>query len=594
MKKIRNKILAAFLLTSSLFILLTGSYSIHNLIQFNKTETAVTQKILFDDYDKMIKNEVETAGSILNTYYETYIEGLLTEREAQEAAKKAIKNMRYGEEGYFWIDDINGILIAHPMLPEQEGTDRSDIKDSAGTELIKEVIQAARDHKNSGFTDFMWEKPQDVGSGKLSPKRAYSQLFEPWNWIVSTGNYVDNINLIIETKRLELSNNLTKNIIAMSIFLLFSLLAISVVGIILSRKIANPIIKLVKAFQKDDDGQISIREIKLNANDEIGLLAATLNEMTLQFKGFINGVVKESNNAADSANIVEGDMSLLSRQINEISATTEEISAGMEETAASAEEMNAVATEIAESVGSIAVKAKTAAVSVQELNERAGSLKGNLSSAAQHRASIMEQVKENLDKAVEESKSVTQINELADAILQITGQTNLLALNAAIEAARAGEAGQGFAVVADEIRKLAEDSKNTAGKIQSIIKRVINSVDNLSANSTQLMEFMETNVKEDYNLMLKASDEYAGDAGHLEALVRDFHVTAERLHVSIGNMLRAIEEISSATNEGAEGANNIVHSIVEANEKSQSLLLHANESKEYSKNLINLIGKFKL
>ena len=155
MKKIRYKILLTFLITSSLFIILTGGYNIINLIQLDKSEILTLHTTLFDDYDKMIKNEVETATSVLNTYYGLYKEGKLSEKEAQEEAKTAIKDLRYNKDGYFWIDDTNGILVAHPMQPEQEGKNRINIKDPNGVELIKKIISAAKDNKNSGYTDFM-------------------------------------------------------------------------------------------------------------------------------------------------------------------------------------------------------------------------------------------------------------------------------------------------------------------------------------------------------------------------------------------------------------------------------------------------------
>lgn len=195
---------------------------------------------------------------------------------------------------------------------------------------------------------------------------------------------------------------------------------------------------------------------------------------------------------------------------------------------------------------------------------------------------------------MEESKSVIQINELADSILQITKQTNLLALNAAIEASRAGEAGRGFAIVADEIRKLAEDSKNTASKIQSIIKIVISSVGNLSGSSTQLLNFIDTNVKNDYELMLKASDDYNNDAKQLDTLVSEFSTTAEELQISIQNMMKAIDEITSATNEGAASTTNTAQRVMSITEKLQELLSQATKSKECSQNLKSLVLKFKL
>ncbi|MDS1030874.1 methyl-accepting chemotaxis protein [Bacillota bacterium LX-D] len=594
MRKIKYKILLAFLITSSVFIIISGAYSIFNLVNLNKTETAAIEKLLFDDYDEMIKNEVETACSVLNIYYDIYKQGKLTEKEAQEAAKEAIKELRYGKDGYFWIDHTDGILVAHPMLPEQEGNNRINTKDPNGVYLIKGVIEAARDNKNSGYTSFMWEKPQDVGTGKLSPKKAYSRLFKPWNWVVSTGNYVDDINAMVDKKRLELKKNLEKNIAAVAIFVILSVLAMGAVGLIISKKISDPIIKLVKAFEKDDNGQIHIQEIKLDSKDEIGLLANALNEMQLQVKSFINGVIQEAHNVADAANTVGLHMSSLNEQIAEVSSTTEAISAGMEETAASTEEMNAIATEIVSAVESIATKAQKGEVSVKEISQRAITLKSNLASTIENSNLILNQTKEKLDHALEESKAVTQINELADAILQITAETNLLALNAAIEAARAGEAGRGFAVVADEIRKLAEESKNTASKIQSIIQTVISSVDNLSNNSTQLLEFVTTNVENDYESMLKASDEYNNDAKNLDILVSDFSSTAEELQASIQNMMKAIEEITSATNDGATGTNDIAQGAMQITEKSNELLLQATNSKKYSENLLKLVSKFKI
>lgn len=593
MKKIKYKVLVTFLISTFIFIMLSGAYNIFNLTMLNKSETKAAEKLLLEDYDQMIKNEVETAVHVINTYYETYKDGKLSEEEAQAAAIKAIKELRYNNDGYFWIDDTDGKLIAHPIQPDQEGTNRIDIQDPNGVKLVKEVIKASTEGKNSGYTNFMWEKPQDTGTGKLTSKRAYSQLFKPWNWIISTGNYIDDIDNSVNAKAAELNKKLMISVITLAAFIIISLIFMFIIGLIFSKKISDPIVKIVKAFERDSNGQISIQEINYVSKDEIGLLAKTLNEMTAQVKSFINGVIHESNNVAESANNVENHMYELNQHMEEVSATTEELSAGMEETAASAEEMNATATEIVKSVENIATKAQEGKDSVDEISTRAAKLKTNLTSSIDNATIILNETKEKLDNAIEESKSVEQINELAVAILQITEQTNLLALNAAIEAARAGEAGKGFAVVADEIRKLAEDSKNTAARIQNIIKIVTGSVDNLSQSSTQLLKFVNNDVKEDYNVMLNASDEYNNDAVKLDMLVSDFSHTAEELQDSIQNMMKAIEEITAATNEGALSTSDTSQRVVSVTEKSNKLLEQANKSKEYSENLKKLVLKFK-
>ena len=594
MRSIRYKILLTFLITSSLFIIMMGAFNVFSLIQLNKKETINIQKLLYDDYDQMIKSEVQTATNVLNSYYTYSQQGIISTKEAQDTAKKVIKDLKYGTEGYFWIDDVHGVLIAHPILTAQEGTNRIDIKDPNGIELIKEIISAAVSNKNNGYTDFMWMKPTDADTGKLSPKRAYSQSFQQWDWIVSTGNYTDNIDQVVSQKKVDLDNNLKENIIATLLFMVAALLIIGFVSIRLSKKISSPIIKLVKAFEEDENGQIHLQEIKLTSRDEIGLLASTLNKFSMQIKNFVNGVIIEADNVATASKVQDTDTSSLNFEIQGISSTTEVMSASMEETASTCEEMSATSIEIVNSVEMIANKAEEAVISVREISIRSGILNTDFKSSVNSGNKIIDQTKAKLEAAIEDSKSIMEINQLADAILQITQQTNLLALNASIEAARAGEAGAGFAVVATEIGKLAEGSKDTANQIQNIIKTVIDSVDNLSKNASELLQYIENNVKSDYNKMLLASDEYEGDAKQVEVLVSDFSSTSKMLYSSMQNMMIAIEEITSATNDGAVGTNHIAQSVMTVNDKSSQLLLNANKVKDYSNNLINLVSKFKL
>jgi len=266
----------------------------------------------------------------------------------------------------------------------------------------------------------------------------------------------------------------------------------------------------------------------------------------------------------------------------------------MEETAASTQEMNVTSLEIEKAVESIAAKAQEGAVSAGEINKKATELSENFLLSQQSANKIFLDVKDKLEKALEESKAVEQINTLADAILQITTQTNLLALNAAIEAARAGEAGRGFAVVADEIRKLAEDSKSTATQIQSVTKQVILSVDNLSDNSNRLLTFMTTDVDRDYKTMLNATEEYKKDAELIDTLVTDFSATSEELAASMENMIKAINEITAAANEGAEGTNNIAEKAGLVTKKANDVIGQTSISKESSGKLLKMVEKFKV
>ncbi|MCM1989594.1 methyl-accepting chemotaxis protein [Oceanirhabdus seepicola] len=171
---------------------------------------------MFKEYDEFIKNQVDSSTTVVESIYKKYESGLLNEIEAKELAKELIKEIRYGDNGYLWIDDENGLLVAHPIIPQKEGINRITLEDQNGVKLIEEIISAAKEGNNDGYTDFMWEKPHDVGTGNLSPKRAYSKYFEPWGWVISTGNYIDDIHIDVAQFQLMIRDNFQNSVENMS------------------------------------------------------------------------------------------------------------------------------------------------------------------------------------------------------------------------------------------------------------------------------------------------------------------------------------------------------------------------------------------
>jgi methyl-accepting chemotaxis protein len=256
--------------------------------------------------------------------------------------------------------------------------------------------------------------------------------------------------------------------------------------------------------------------------------------------------------------------------------------------------MNATSSEIDRAVESISAKAQNGVVAAGEISNKANRFNESFAKSQQSARAVLQEVKDKLEKALSDAKAVEQINVLADAILEITNQTNLLALNAAIEAARAGESGRGFAVVADEIRKLAETSSKTAVKIQEITNIVVRSVDNLSASSNNLLNFMVTDVNKDYNTMIDATGEYKKDAEFIASLVTDFSATAIGLSESMESMVTAINEITVSNNEAAEGTQNIAQKTTVIVERSNEVLLQGNSTKDSANNLMEVMSKFKI
>lgn len=348
-------------------------------------------------------------------------------------------------------------------------------------------------------------------------------------------------------------------------------------------KTANYDLKYDKSYEK-----------YLNEKDEFGRIISAEATARKQFRTIISGVIDESRKVKAAVEKSNENLIALGNELDEISATTQELSAGMEETAASSEEMNATSSEIEKATEDIAHRSEEGAITAEAISKKANDLKITFTNSQKSSYDVFNTVKDDLNSAIRESKTVEQINILANAILQITSQTNLLALNAAIEAARAGEAGKGFSVVADEIRKLAEDSNKTATEIQKITRVVINAVENLSGTSNKLLEYMSTNVDKDYKLMLHASNEYNEDADTINGMVTDFSATSEELLASIENMIKAINEVTVSTNEGAEGASHIASKVSVIVDKANKVISDINSTNESAIILNEMVSNFKI
>ncbi len=329
-------------------------------------------------------------------------------------------------------------------------------------------------------------------------------------------------------------------------------------------------------------------------SNEIGMIARSVLNLKKEFHGVIKGVRMEAQEVTDTVDVALNDIEALNAGIQDVSATTEQLSAGMEETAAATQEMNATSAEIESAVESIAARSQEGAFIASEIGKRAGELSSSFGESQKNARAILDKTSEKLHQAIQESKSVEDINTLSDTIMQITAQTNLLALNAAIEAARAGESGKGFAVVAEEIRKLAEDSRTAVTQIQQVIKTVVSSVENLAFNSNELLGFVSKDVEKDYELMLRATEQYNEDATSVNNMTMDFSATSEELLASIQNMLKAIAEVSSAANEGAEGTSNIAERSSNIVNKSSEVVSQVVKSKKSADKLINLVSKFRV
>ncbi len=380
------------------------------------------------------------------------------------------------------------------------------------------------------------------------------------------------------------------------IMMLTSIFIEIILSLVISKSIAKPLEISVEYLNTISRGDFSseVPEIFNKRKDEIGTMGKSMVLMRESLTELITSLKIQSGNIESIVNSTLQNVNDLNANIEEVSATTEELSAGMEETAASSEEMNASSEEIERAVQSIANRTQDGAVSAARINKRAIEIKNEVVESQQKISVIFEHNKEALEKAIENSRVVQKINILSESIMQITSQTNLLALNAAIEAARAGEAGRGFSVVAEEIRKLAEQSKDTVIEIQNITNKVTKSVNDLSDSSNELLKFMSVDVGEDYKHMLNVAEMYSEDANLIDELVTDFSSTSQELLASTEEIIKTIQQVAQASNEGAEGTGTIAEKIIYITQRSLEITKETENSKEVANKLKIEVDKFKI
>ncbi len=587
--KVRTKVivLAVFLLLTAVVM---AGVSLINQTNASKKNLEILEKSIRTDYDKNIKDQVQNVISLLDGIYKQFEAGNYTLEEAKKMSADMVRVLSYGDSGYFWIDTYEGVNVVLRGT-QTEGTNRLDSKDMNGFEYIKDFIRVAR-QEGGGFTDYWYTKPDDTEH--TYPKRSYTMAFEPYQWVVGTGNYVDNIDNVVQNMAEEERESFNKKVVEYIVTFIISIGVAVAITIYMSRNLNHAFATISKYLETLSTGNFKAKlpDAYTKRRDDFGILAADLEIMKESVAKLVGNTKAEADQIIDVVGHVNSNMKDLNSNIEDVAATTEELAASMQETAASAQSMATTSREIEAASKTIAEKSQEGALQVEVINQRAITTREDVRGSQERAHQISEEMEEKLLKALEQAKVVSQITVLSEAIMGITGQTNLLALNASIEAARAGEAGKGFAVVAEEIRKLAEQSKNSVVKIQEVTAEVVEAVSNLSESASALLKFVSTDISEIFQRFLQVTDRYGEDAVYMNLLITDFSATSEELLASIESVIRSVDEVAHAATEGAVGTGDIAEKVTGVTNMSSEVSALVGVTSDSSEKLKKEISSF--
>ena len=380
-----------------------------------------------------------------------------------------------------------------------------------------------------------------------------------------------------------------------------------ILGIVLSTAITVIVFRIIIAPIKcaSDDldnlmatidagqGDLSLR-IRQFGKDEIGILAGGINKFLEKLEVLTKAIVSDARNIDNSAEDMAVYVEESNKSVNNISAVMQEMAASMEEINSSVVNAGDNVNYINNEVNSIKKSVDSVHQYSQEMRKRADELEEAAKQNKNNANKMISEIEMSLNKAIDDSKSVAQIQTLTEQILNISSQTNLLALNASIEAARAGEAGKGFAVVADEIRQLADSSRETANNIQEINRLVTDSVSGLIENSNQIVSYIDENVVKDYDNFVDVGKQYHEDSSYIDNIMKELQQSTTELNNNMNVMTQSVSQISMAIDESSRGISSTAGEISTLTSMFDEISKKTIENKEMASSLKEQTKMFKV
>lgn len=529
-------------LTLGLIAILTGAVGLASMVSIQKASKQVSEKGVRalvclngvnEMYNQMQKLCLAACSQPDDEELCDYIRGQFEEFQTEAADfQKELLAM----DDYFSKDDMS---IINAIF---------DAMDQAGAEAVVLMDQAKSDDP-----DIMIEANDTMTQWSIDIGDRLKELLESNDKIID--QYVIRQDKVYK-------NNKTAASVMMGLSIVMLCITVRVAYITVIKPLKEQAAQLGKMIRKIHAGQGDLTmRVGVSSNDEIGQSSAAINDFIETLQVIMSKIISNSNTLDGVVADVTQSVSVSSDKANDISAIMEELSATMQEISSTANGVSANAVTTESDVKTMSKQTEIIANFTQEMRQRAAALEQTATANKNNTLKIIHSITEEMKEALEESRSVEKVTQLTDDILSISGQTNLLALNASIEAARAGESGRGFAVVADEIRQLADSSREAANNIQNINEQVMKAVRGLVRSSEQIISYINESILPDYESFVKGGQQYSDDAIHIGDTMLQYKESTHGILKTMTDITEAIEGISQAVEESADGVTEAAVSI---------------------------------
>ncbi|WP_179954199.1 methyl-accepting chemotaxis protein [Denitrobaculum tricleocarpae] len=497
----------------------------------------------------------EAAVDILAYHHARYESGDLTLEAAQTLARDALRDVRFGNDDYYYVYDYKGTNQVLGPAPAREGTDMIGVKDPNGVFLIRDLIEAAK--TGGGVVNYDWPR---AGSDIPVAKIGYGAPFEPWGWMVGTGVYVDDLDALFWA-------SLTKAMTIVAIILTVT------AGIVLmsARAISQGVATTTATMRSLAKGETELEVPFQDLRNEIGEMARAVEVFRVNAVEKI--ALEQQQREASARAEAEKKAAMLTladefqAEVGEIVQSVSSAATEMQSTSQSMSDIASEASNQANIVSSAATDASSNVATVAAASEELGNSIGEISRQMTVQTGAAEEAVNAAALSDTEIKGladrVESIGDVVSLITNIAEQTNLLALNATIEAARAGDAGKGFAVVASEVKSLA----NQTGKATEEIASQIQSVQDQTGRAVSAIA--DINVRIDR--IREISTSVAAAIEEQNAAANEIGRNTQQASAGTQEVTSSIAGVRSASDQTGESAGNVLSASAELARQSERL-----------------------